>query len=158
MSSLCKVVVCSVCLAVLAAAPMASAQAKLEGAWKLSQWTTAGPGPNYKNPQPGFIIFTKNHYSIMLISGDKPRPELPDNPTIDPMTTPFSKVWANAGTYEIKDRLLITHPLASNIPRQPEYFAAFLIAFEGPTLSLTQLADGDGPMSHPMILKFVRAK
>src|SRR5690348_4533224 len=46
----------------------------LVGAWKITEVTPAN-GQKISNPQPGLYIFTATHYSMMAVTGTKPRPK-----------------------------------------------------------------------------------
>src|SRR3954468_3963551 len=51
-----------------------AAAQKVAGAWRLEDITTTGTnGMNSKFSQPNIYLFTKGHFSIIRIEGDKPR-------------------------------------------------------------------------------------
>lgn len=55
------------------------------GVWKLTEVKVPQIGDidaqTITNPQPALYIFTKKHYSRMEVTGGKPRPNLPEEPT-----------------------------------------------------------------------------
>jgi hypothetical protein len=95
----------------------------IEGVWKVAEVQVIG-GQNPRtisSPQPGLYIFTNGHYSIMTITGDKPRTAIPQGTAGTPATdadkialydhwAPFT---ANSGTYTIKGTTLTTKPLVA---------------------------------------------
>ncbi len=100
----------------------------LEGVWRISERVvppghplTHGVEVRQTNPAPSLIIFTKGYYSEVYEMGGQPRLDFP--PAKDPLKlTDEEKIaryeqWnpftANAGTYEIKDSLLIRHPIVA---------------------------------------------
>jgi hypothetical protein len=79
-----SLVAVSVCLVfALAGATTVAGQSKsssrgpLEGVWRVAEVTTTGAkASTNKQPQPGLVIFTAKHYSIIRVTADKPRPAL----------------------------------------------------------------------------------
>jgi hypothetical protein len=115
----------------LAGAGPAHAQAKspVEGVWKVAEVQVIGganPGTN-ASPQPGLYMFTKGHYSVMTINGDKARTALPQGggqgrgrgqaPLSDAEKLALYEHWspftANSGTYTIQGNMLTTRPLVA---------------------------------------------
>jgi hypothetical protein len=98
-----RVIACMAALAVLMVVQSASAQGKLEGVWKITQVILTGPNaPKVTNIQPSMAIFTKQYFSRVVITGDKPRPDLPQNATDAQKAATWGPFSAAAGTYEIK--------------------------------------------------------
>ena len=92
-----KVVACMAALAVLMVVQSASAQNKLEGVWKMTEVTFTGPNARtITGTQPGFLIITKKHFSMVGVQGDKPQPDLPQQGATDAQKvaawTPFLAV------------------------------------------------------------------
>ncbi len=95
----------------------------IQGVWKVAEVQVIG-GNNPRTitaPQPALYIFTKGHYSILSINGDKPRTVVPPPAAGAPLTdaqkiaaydhwAPFT---ANAGTYTIKGSTIMTKPLVA---------------------------------------------
>jgi hypothetical protein len=108
----------------------AQAKSPVEGVWKVAEVQVTGganPGTNAK-PQPGLYIFTRGHYSIMVINGDTPRTALPQGQGqgrgrgAQATLTDAEKIasyehWApftaNSGTYTIQGNMLTTKPLVA---------------------------------------------
>jgi hypothetical protein len=61
-----------VCATVVSA--QSSRKKPIEGAWKVTEIVVTGAdASNVSTPQPGLIIFTQKHYSVMWIPGNQPR-------------------------------------------------------------------------------------
>ena len=92
----------------------------LEGVWKPVQIVIdTGPdrGRHTSDVQPGQLIFTKHHYSMMFVQGFMARPIPSDsarNEDLAPLFVPFT---ANAGTYERKGSTLTFYPTIAKNPR-----------------------------------------
>lgn len=109
---------CIVCLAVLATAPIASAQSKLEGAWKMAEISTSNPDALKEiNVRSALIIFTKKHYSMMWIVGANPRPDLPPKATDTQLVEAWRPLIANSGTYEVNGTRFTIHPMLAKNPK-----------------------------------------
>ncbi len=109
-------------------AAFAQAKNKVEGVWKAVEVILPFANPAGKdstttisNPQPGLIIFTRGYYSILAVTGSKPRaaverPKDPQNLTEDEKIARYVE-WdsfvANSGTYEIKGSTIIRHPIVA---------------------------------------------
>jgi hypothetical protein len=145
MNSLYKFVICAACLAILANAPIASAQGNVEGVWKIVEMTSGPNGLTNPNPQPGLYIFTKSYYSLVAVDSDKPRTDLPAQNATDAQKiaawTPFA---ANAGTYEIKGNVLTMHPVVAMYPNimKPGSSVTSELKIEGNALWITTKALG----------------
>ncbi len=44
----------------------------LQGAWTVTSWEVEGE--SVTAPQPGLILFTETHYTMMYVNGAQPRP------------------------------------------------------------------------------------
>ena len=92
----------------------------VEGVWRITEVVMPGATPAEKgttitNPQPSLIIFTRGHYSQLVVRGQEPRAAVA--PAKDPQNlTDAEKIarfeeWgplvANAGTYEVKGSTII---------------------------------------------------
>src|SRR3982074_2691330 len=78
----------------------------LEGAWKpvvIVVDSGANRGLHTSAVQPGLMIFTKRHYSMLLLHGFAPRPQLSDTAKDDELGRVFNPFTANAGTYRRDD-------------------------------------------------------
>lgn len=128
----------------------------LTGAWRITQ--TQGRGPNGRtqaHPQPGFILFTAKHYSIVSVTSDNPRPPLPEDvskATADQLRATWGPFVANSGTYEAKDGVLELHPALAKTSPSGQTWS---YKIEGATLTLTPTK---GLLPSVPILKLTRAE
>ena len=108
------------------------------------------------------FLFTGNHYSIMGVTGDKPRPALSGDAskaTAAELNATWGPFAANSGTYEIKDGILTTHPVVAKNPAAmaPGWAGtAYSFKIEGKTLSLTSIKSAT--TSNPVTLKLTRVE
>jgi len=160
MKKLLMVFACITALAVLLNVRSASAQGKLEGVWKLTEITI--PGPNAQkitNPQPNLVVFTKKHFIVVSVMGDKPRPNVPQKGATDAQkVAAWEPFVAEAGTYDVKGTIITAKNLVAKDPIQmaPGNFATSEFKIEGNTFTLTPKTDQNGPVSNPNIFKLVR--
>jgi hypothetical protein len=108
----------------------------LTGAWRATQRNGSD-----SNIQPSLFLFTGNHYSMMVVGGDKPRPALPDDlskATSDQLRATYAPITANSGTYEIQGDTLIMHPSVAKNPNAmaPGSNVRQSFKIEGKTLTL----------------------
>ena len=116
-----------------------AAAGSLVGAWKVVEITSPN-GEKNTNPQPGLYIFTQKHYSIMLVTGTKPRPkyEAANKATDADKIATFDAFTANSGTYTISGNVLKTRPLVAKnefVMSGPEQESE--VKIDGNTLLLT---------------------
>ena len=98
-----------------------SADASLQGVWRIVEVTTMGQNVTTNTaPQPGLYIFTAHHYSLVRVQADKPRPELPQDQTTaaaaDLLAVLGSAFQANSGMYEAAGGILTTRPIVAKDP------------------------------------------
>jgi hypothetical protein len=153
-----------IALAVLICCGALNAQpkTKLKGVWRVTEVRTTGPnaGTN-SNPQPGLILFTDKYYSIMRVTSDRPRPDLPADPakaTAAELNAVYGVFTANSGTYEVSGDTMVTHPLVAQNPLalHPGYFATYSFKLEGKMLTLTRVRNANGPDANPTTMKLSR--
>lgn len=132
----------------------------LIGVWRVTERTESPNAPINRSPQPGLFIFAQGYYSIMVVTGDKPRPALPQDvskATVEELLSVWRPFTANAGTYEIKGDIVTTHPIVAKVMR-PGGRATIKFETEGNTLTLTQVAEDDVPVSNPTSIKLTRVE
>jgi hypothetical protein len=136
----------------------------LQGVWKAIEVITTGPNASTnKSPQPGLIIFTGKYYSIVAVTSDKPRPELPQDVNtatavqLRDVWTPFV---GQSGTYEVKGSEITYHPVAAKNPRTMSSgnFAIDTFKIEGNTLTLVDKANRNGSIANPGTVKLTRVE
>jgi len=130
----------------------------IEGVWKITEVTIPGPNARtVKHVENDIFIFTKKHFSSVIVASPKPRPALPQKDATDAQKvatwTPFS---AAAGTYEVTGTTLTAHPFAGKNPIEPGTFLVFDFKIEGDALFLTMKANKDGPRANPPTFNCVR--
>lgn len=152
-------IILAIALAVLATAPIASAQgSKLEGVWKATEVTLTGPNARTVMPsEPGFLIITKKHFSNFGVNGDRPQAVLPQKGATDAQKlaawTPFS---ATLGTYEVKGTTFTIHPINDKNPIEPGSFSTYDFKIEGDTLIFKRTVTQAGPTPDSMTIKLTR--
>ena len=155
-------------LVVLIAAVMsvsAFAQGKsIQGVWQISEVTTTGPdGKTEKATQPSMYLFTKNHYSIIYVASDKPRPMMEDynKATKEELMDIFVNDFiANAGTYEVKAGKLTVHPMVAKSPgyMQAGTWATSSMTMKGNMMTLVSESSNSGPSKNPTTYKLTRVE
>jgi hypothetical protein len=153
-----KAIACMAALAVLIVVQSASAQGKIEGVWKLTEVIFTGPNARTITPvEPGIWIFAKKHSCYVAVTGEKPRPELPQKDATDAQkAATWGPLQANVGAYEVKGNTLTGHPIVGKNPIKPGAVGTADIKIEGNTLYLTPKTNQDGPIANPYTLKMVR--
>jgi hypothetical protein len=108
------------------AAAQGQTKSPVEGVWRIAEMVMPGGGAAEKgttitNPQPSLIIFTRGHYSQVIVRGQQPRAAAapakdPRNPT-DAEKLALLEEWrpvgANAGTYEVKGTTIIRRAIVA---------------------------------------------
>jgi hypothetical protein len=157
-----KLSICFFALAVL----VATAKMKptsLTGTWRVTELKTTGPnaGTN-SNPQPGLLIFTGNHYSLMTINSQTPRPAIAlqdlANATAAQLQASWGPFTANSGTYEVSGGNLTFRPEVAKNPGAMAPGAANVSSFriEGNKLTLIQVRNVNGPVANPITTTLTR--
>jgi len=112
--------------AIGASAVQSQKKNELEGVWKVVEVVPPVSNPSEKaipitNPQPGLLMFTKGYYSGIAITADQPRAAFapakdPNNLTDAEKIARYehwSRVIANAGTYEFNGSTLTMHAMVA---------------------------------------------
>jgi hypothetical protein len=111
------------CAATGATAAEAKGKApSIEGVWKVTNVVATGANPlNIPHPQENLTIFSRGHYAVVQVTGDKPRtasPALkePGKPTDAEKAARYEE-WApfgaQAGTYAVKGAKLTRTPIVA---------------------------------------------
>jgi hypothetical protein len=171
-----RVIACMAALAILMVVQSASAQVKkavpgkvvaqgmVQGVWKITEFSMSDPSAGTTittTAQPSIFIFTKKNYSIMYVSSDRPRPDLPlQDPTDAQKLAAWGPFSANSGTYEIKGTTLTTHPVVAKHPAvmKPGAFVTYDFKIQGNTLLLTPKESNTVPGGNPPTFKLVRVE
>ena len=145
---------------ILVLSGVAAAQ-NVAGAWRLDEIKTTGADAKAsKFSQPNIYLFTKGHFSIIRVEGDKPRSTdswttMTPEQVIDTYIKQFS---ASGGTYEMKGNTLT---MKTTIAKNPGFMAranwiSYTVAINGPTMILTATATNEGPIKNPQIMTLTR--
>src|SRR5438132_12717107 len=105
-----------ICTTIVSA--QSSTKKTIEGVWKVTEIVVSGENAsNVLNPQPGLIIFTQKHYSVMWVPGNQPRTLFKEeNPTNEEKIAAYDSFVANSGTYEVAEGILTLHPMVARSP------------------------------------------
>ena len=147
-------------LVILVLSGFAAAQ-KVAGAWRLDEATMPGPeGKTAKFSNPNIYLFTKGHFSIIRIEGDKTRSTVPwlemtRDQVIDTYIKQFT---ASGGTYEMRgDTLTMNTTIAKNpnIMTRGDWIS-YTVKINGQTMTLTATATNEGPIKNRMVMTLTR--
>ena len=145
---------------ILVLSGVAAAQ-NVAGAWRLDEIKTTGNAVmSGKFSQPNMYLFTKGHFSIIRIEGDKSR-STDDWRTMTPeqvIDTYIKQFTASGGTYEMKGNTLT---MKTTIAKNPGFMAranwiSYTVAINGQTMTLTATATNEGPIKNPQIMTLTR--
>jgi hypothetical protein len=99
--------------------------ASLEGAWRVSESIVTGANAaTNRSPQPGLLLFTKQHYSLITVNGATPRKAYGTAADAAKLTEAeraaryeaWDKFSANSGTYEVSGGRLTTRAQVAKNP------------------------------------------
>jgi hypothetical protein len=157
-----KRVALAVGLAVLSPAALHGQAAPLEGAWRVDQVVTTGPGAGtIDSPQPGLLLFSGRYYSYVLVTGDEPRPPIPRGAaTAEDLLDAWNPFSANAGTFEVSGDAMTRRPLVAKSPdaMAPGAFNAYTFRLSADTLWVTTAGTETGPTRYPSTVRYVRVR
>jgi hypothetical protein len=87
----------------------------LQGAWIATSWEVEGE--MIPDPQPGLIVFTGTHYSIMFVNQAEPRDRYAGEEMTDAdMVGAYTTFTANSGRYELSGNELTTRAFVAKNP------------------------------------------
>jgi hypothetical protein len=135
----------------------------LEGAWRVVEVVSSGPGGTRTlgEPQPGPFLFTGGHYSYTLVNGDQPRPRPPGGfATAEQLLAAWNPFAANAGTFEVEGNRMIRRPIVAKSPDAmgPGIFNEYTFRLSADTLWITTVGTESGPARAPTTVRYVRAR
>ena len=121
----------------------------LEGAWVATSRTDA-EGNTSDEVSPALYVFTGNHYSIMIATGDRPR-SAGEEMTEQERIAAYDSFIANSGRYEIDGNILKTRAYVAKSPDYmgdwPDNEQTYEFEVDGETLTLTNLDFGAGTVT-----------
>lgn len=150
-------------LAVLLNVPSASAQGKLEGAWRLTEVTIGGQSPfniALSATHPNLFIYTKKHWSALNI-GTPSQPDLPQQGATDAQrVATWAPFIAGAGTYEVQGNIITIRTIVAKNPSEmvDGNFSTSEFKIEGETMTLMEKTNQNGTIANPMITKLVQVE
>ena len=121
--------------------------APLHGAWRIVRTSlAAGEQPNFRTyTQPGLLLFTARHYSLMYVEGNESRKMFSDpaRPTVAEKVDAFDTFVGHSGTYSLEGSIVVMDVEIAKLPNltSPELrstFARFEYQIAGDTLQLTR--------------------
>ena len=155
-------------LAIAVLTVTANAQFKatpLTGTWSVTEIQTTGPNARtISHPQPGFLIFTGNHYSLMIIESDQPRAGVQNaqvnKPTVEELLATWGPFTAASGTYEISGNTLTTRPSVAKNPQvmAPGNVQLNTFKIEKNILTLTRIGNFGRPVANPTTMTFMKVE
>ena len=108
----------SIALCVVSAAgAFAQTKPKIEGVWKVIEWTESGK--TNSNPQPGLIIFTKGYYSVAMLMAPRAAlmPSDMGRELSDAEKIEYFEQWkwfvGVSGSYEVKGSTVVLRPIVA---------------------------------------------
>jgi hypothetical protein len=118
----------------------------LVGAWRTVMFvgdstrplrsTPAHPVPELgrEGAVTGLRLFTREHYSTVVLIHNGPRSPLPDSPTAERLLNTWAPFAASTGRYEIRGDTLIATPTISKNPRVSPQPSRYLFRVRGDSL------------------------
>jgi hypothetical protein len=138
-----------------------SPNGRLDGVWQAVEVTHGAPAFTIK-PGPNLAIFSGRYYSRIDVQTQEARPVLPDvrAATAEELRQVWGPVVAEAGTFELTDKLIIFRPSVAKNPAAMSADVSLVYAYrlDGGTLTLTAQRDLHGPVASTLIVKLVRVK
>jgi hypothetical protein len=135
----------------------ASAQ-EVAGAWRLEEIKSGVKTSRFANAN--MYLFTKGHFSIIRVEGDKPRSteswtSMTPGQVVDTYVKQFS---ASGGTYELKGGVLT---MRTTIAKNPNIMTrgdwiSYAVEFSGDKMTLTAATTNEGPVEQPQTMTLVR--
>ncbi len=115
-----------------------------DGAWVATSWVVDGSA--IEQAQPGLIIFTGTHYSMMYANSVDPRAQYGDEGMTDAeIIAAYRSFTANSGRYEVNGNQLTTRAYVAKDPNYmggwPENAETYTFRFEGETLHMEWPSD-----------------
>jgi hypothetical protein len=134
---------------------------RLEGVWQAVEVTHGAPAVTIK-PGPNLTIISGRFYSRVDVQTHGPRPVLtnPLTATAEELRQVWGPVVAEAGSFELRDDLIILRPSISKNPTAmaPDVSIIYAYNLDGEILTLTAQHDLHGPVTNTLIVKLVRVK
>lgn len=131
----------------------------VSGAWRLDE-VKAADGKTAKFSNPNIYLFTKGHWSIIRVEGDKPRStESWTTMTQEQVVDTFIKQFtASGGTYEMKGDTLT---MKTTIAKSPGFMSranwiTYTAKVDGQKMTLTATTTNEGPIKNTQVMTLSR--
>ncbi len=139
-----RIVIAFAVLATVTIACTPDTSSVLQGAWAVTSWEVEGE--MIPDPQPGLIVFTGTHYSMMYVNQAEPRDRYAGESLTDAeMLVAYRSLTANSGRYEVSGNELTTRAYVAKDPNYmgdwPENALTYTFRMEGETLHLDWPSD-----------------
>jgi hypothetical protein len=127
----------------------------LLGVWSVTTITPGGGGETIDPSQPGLVIFTEGHYSMVHSLGADPRPlsAVGFNPTSEEKVAQHDTIIVNTGTYDASGSNITFRPMVAKSPEFVGGQSVMDYQINGDLLTLTiqsvVAADGDSAADAP---------
>ncbi len=131
----------------LEVATRASSEGSIRGAWSVISTSLTGADRTSTNdsPQPGLVLFTERHYSVMFVEGIEPRKPFADaqRATDAEKITAYDTFTGHTGTYSIVDSVVAMRVVVAKLPNLmtgelSTTFMRFAHRISGDTLRMTR--------------------
>jgi hypothetical protein len=134
----------------------------LEGVWQVTEVTMAD-GTKQATPQPGLLIVKGRHYSDVRVFANEPRPNVPaGKATAEELRAMWGQAFiASAGTFElVGNNQTTSRAIVAKNPGQmnPKAFTTYSYKLDGNTLSITGVANQNGPIKASPTVKYTRVE
>ena len=166
-----KILVVVAVLVVAGISVLGQAKPSIQGVWRQVEITSTNPVTpaggfskgTHTNMQPGLLVFTGKHYTIIRDTGTKPRPttafKVADKPTAEEMLAAWGPLQAGSGTYELSGTTLTTRNIVSKTPSlQGKGLTRYTIKLDSQNLWATVVENMDGKVEYPVTIKYVRVE
>ena len=92
----------------------------LIGVWKVIETSVIDSEGESKNlyEHPSLYVFHEEYYCMVMVLGDEAHTEFKDpwSPTCEEKIAAYDSILVNAGTYELRESVIITRPIIARVP------------------------------------------
>jgi hypothetical protein len=166
-----RLIVVAAVLTVSGVVGLAQPKPTIQGVWRKTEVTVTNPTPapgaftkgTHADVQPGLVIFTAKHYSIVNDLAAKARStaplKVPGKPTVEELQAAWGPFQANSGTYEMAGTTLTVRPLVAKAPSVQGGLTRYTMKLDGNNLWLTQIENSSNPkLANQATIKYTRVE
>lgn len=156
-------------LGVIGVSVTGQSKTSIQGVWRQVEITATNPVTppggfskgTHTNMQPGVIVFTGKHYTVVRDTSAQPRPtaefKVAGKPTAEEMQARWGPFQAASGTYEMSGTTVTFRPVVAKNPAiQGKAVLRATIKTDGNSLWYTELEGPAGKVENPVTIKYVR--